>query len=362
MALELLDYLGPTDTTVSDFELLEVICIACFHPMKAFPCGKSDKRPYRIAPYKVQGIDKFGNYVYTGCKGDDSVTTDFVEVPCGHCSGCRADQALEWKNRLVMESKYHDSMYFITLTYDELHLRRVSYTNELTGEIKNDRGTLSKRDVQLFIKRLRKQRPNDQIRYYLVGEYGPQTDRPHYHAIIFGLHLGDWRLVESGHSETGNTYYTCGELERIWGNGFVSIEPANEFTCSYVAQYVTKKLGSKPAAAREARRQEPEFSLQSRRPGIGRLYYEENAESMFAKGRSYVSTNNGSIEVRPPRYFKKLYRQNHEDHYQEIVRKHLRRADDSEDAKSTITDKAKEEQLLAQEATFKSKLNQRNKI
>lgn len=331
--------------------------------MKAFPCGKSEKRPYRIAPYKVQGIDKKGQYVYTeSAKSDPEVTSSYVEIPCGHCSGCRADQALEWKNRLVMESKQHDSMYFVTLTYDEIHMKRVSYTNELTGEIKSDRGTLSKRDVQLFIKRLRKSKPDDKIRYYLAGEYGPQTDRPHYHAILFGLHLNEWQLIESGHSETGNIYYTCSELERIWGNGFVSIEPANEFTCSYVAQYVTKKLGAKPASAREARGQVPEFSLQSRRPGIGRQFYEDHGDEMFSQGRSYLATSNGSVEIRPPRYFKKLFRAEHEDRYLEIVKKHLRAADDSTDAKSTVTDKEKTEQLLAQEAIFQSKLNQRNKI
>lgn len=337
--------------------------MACFHPLKAFPCGKTEKRPYRIAPYNVIGINQRGEYEYTeSAKVDPEVCSIYVEIPCGHCAGCRADQAAEWKNRLVMESKYHDSMYFVTLTYDEFHLRRVEYTNELTGEVKTDRGSLSKRDVQLFIKRLRKSKPDDRIRYYVAGEYGPSTDRPHYHAIIFGLHLGQWKLVESGRSETGNVYYTCCELERIWGNGFVSIEPANEFTCAYVAQYVTKKLGEHPAAARRERGQEPEFSLQSRRPGIGRQYYEDNSEEMFDRGRRYIATANGSIEIRPPRYFKKLYRQAHEDKYQEIVRKHLKAADDIEDAKTTVTDKNKTDQLLAKEANFNSKLNQRNKI
>lgn len=296
---------------------------------------------------------------------DDTITTAFIEIPCGHCAGCRADQAKEWADRLMMESQFHDSMYFVTLTYDEEHLPRVAYADkfgEYHDRLQSDRGTLNKRDVQLFIKRLRKSRPDDKIRYYLAGEYGPQTDRPHYHAIIFGLHLGDWRLIESGHSETGNTYYTCGELERIWRNGFVSIEPANEFTCKYVAQYVTKKIGEKPRVRRLERGQEPEFSLQSRRPGIGRLYYDEKGDEMFREDKVFLATLNGSVEIKPPRYFKKLYKAQHEDAYSERVKKLLQRSEDVEDAKTTVTDLDKEKQLLAQENNFKNKLGLRNKI
>lgn len=336
--------------------------------MKAFPCGKSDKRPYRITPYKVKGINARGDYVYTDdYSGDETVTRQFIEIPCGHCAGCRADQAKEWSDRLIMESKYcdPDSMYFITLTYDEEHLKRVGYVDkfgEVIDALKSNRGTLDKRDIQLFIKRLRAQRPDDRLRYYICGEYGPQTDRPHCHGIIYGLHLRDWKLVESGKSETGNTYYTCGELERIWGNGFVSIEPANEFTCKYVAQYVTKKIGAKPAQARLERGQVPEFSLMSRRPGIGRQYFEDKGDEMFDKEKIFLATLNGSVEIKPPRYFKKLYKNVHEDRYSERVKKLLQRSEDVEDAKTTVTDLDKEKQLLAEESNFSKKLGLRNKI
>lgn len=341
--------------------------MACFHPMKAFPCGKTEKRPYRITPYKVKGINQRGEYVYTDdFSGDESVTRQFIEIPCGHCDGCRADRAKEWSDRLIMESHYHDqnSIYFLTLTYDELHLKRVSYFDKFGvyhEGIESDRGTLVKRDVQLFIKRLRKSRPDDKIRYYIAGEYGPKTDRPHYHAIIYGLHLGDWKLDESGHSETGNLYYTCSELERIWGNGFVSIEPANEYTCRYVAQYVTKKLDSS-TRVRSARGQEREFALMSRRPGIGRQFYDDRGEEMFDKEKIFLSTVNGSVEIKPPRYFKKLYRETHEDKYLERVQRLLRRSDDVMDAKSTVTDNDYEQQLLVKEAILHSKLGLRDKI
>lgn len=65
-------------------------------------------------------------------------------------------------------------------------------------DIPNAVGVLSKSDVQKFFKRLRryieydKERllsdlPSEErkFRYYVCGEYGPTTLRPHYHGIIF---------------------------------------------------------------------------------------------------------------------------------------------------------------------------------
>lgn len=66
-------------------------------------------------------------------------------------------------------------MLFLTLTYDDQHLSFDSQGN----------GCVVKRDVQLFLKKLRKKTPK--IRYYLVAEYGTRTYRPHYHVILFGI-------------------------------------------------------------------------------------------------------------------------------------------------------------------------------
>ena len=65
----------------------------------------------------------------------------------------------------------HPHNAYITLTYNDDHLPA--------------NGSLQPRDLQLFWKRLRKARTPG-IRYYACGEYGDQTARPHYHAIIFG--------------------------------------------------------------------------------------------------------------------------------------------------------------------------------
>lgn len=335
--------------------------MACFHPKKGFPVGmtKNAKVKLRITPFEIAGIDSHG--IPVGEFGIDELSiTSYYEIPCGKCIGCRSDQAREWSNRLIMEMSYHDSAYFVTITYDEEHMKRVTYVDEMTGEIKNDRGTLDKRDFQLFIKRLRKARPEDRIRFYLCGEYGPTTDRPHGHCILFGLHLKEWQLIPCGKSETGQQYYTCSELERIWGNGFVSIEPANEFTCKYVCQYVTKKIGQKPDEQYQAKGQVPPFALQSRRPGLGRQYYDEYGEELLQTDAKFMSTTNGSVRLTPPRYFRKLYREEQPEKAEKIAEKHLIAMADQEDAMSDLTDLRKQSILKNKENLTLKKTKLRN--
>lgn len=71
-----------------------------------------------------------------------------------------------------MRTQLHPG-YFLTLTYDEKHVKRVG----------NGRLSLRFRDVQLFLKTLRKQKYY--AKYICVGEYGPTTGRPHYHMLLW---------------------------------------------------------------------------------------------------------------------------------------------------------------------------------
>ena len=105
----------------------------------------------------------------------------------------------------MLELQYHDSAYFVTLTYDDFHIPKAYYPDPETGEVHTSY-TLCKRDFQLWMKRLRKKFSDDKIRFFACGEYGGQTKRPHYHAIVFGLHLND--LVKYKTVKEGDSYYT----------------------------------------------------------------------------------------------------------------------------------------------------------
>lgn len=191
---------------------------------------------------------------------------------------------------MLHELLYHDRACFITLTYSDENLP----ANQ----------SLSKAELQLFFKRLRKQLQVRKIRYYACGEYGEQTLRPHYHAIIFGWEPDD--LKPYGPSRGGSKL-----LEKIWGLGLVSVGPVNYQTCAYTARYVTKKVSGPQAAAYYERMHRdtgeivqvlPEFALMSRRPGIGSRYFEEYGHQL--NHDDFIVVNGNKAKV--PRYYDKL--------------------------------------------------------
>lgn len=123
--------------------------------------------------------------------------------------------------------------------------------------------TLSKRDVQLFMKRLRKYQERfkddsryNTLRYYLTGEYGTKTKRAHYHVLLFNAFP--------------ETIEAC---EHLWGKGSVHIGDLNDNTIRYVSNYMlTKNIDC-------YENQERPFSLMSRRPAIGFDYVSQNWSS-----------------------------------------------------------------------------------
>lgn len=166
-----------------------------------------------------------------------------IPFGCGQCLPCRINRSRQWAWRQFLESLCHDANCFITLTYDPEHLPRD--------------GSLEPEVVRLFLMRLRKQIYPVRVRYFLVGEYGEQSYRPHYHLSLFGL---------CGHSVVGGESFES-VVRRCWGFGFTCVAEFNELTAQYVAGYVVKKLRDR----RDVRLADkvPEFARMSRRPGLG---------------------------------------------------------------------------------------------
>lgn len=226
---------------------------------------------------------------------------DAIMIPCGKCAGCRADFTRQWADRMILELDHSGVGIFVTLTYDDEHLPIVYQSTTGCAE-----PTLSKRDCQLFFKRLRKVFKNYEIRYYLCGEYGPSTGRPHYHAIIYGLSLLDFEDIRlKGHNPFGQEYFVSDFFSReIWKNGFCLLSDVSWRTCAYVARYVRKKQFGREGNDFDFRLKEPVFSLMSRSPGIG-MYYPIEHPDCLEKSKVYLSDQNGSVEVwLPPAYLK----------------------------------------------------------
>lgn len=277
--------------------------MSCYSPIYALRVGtkengKADLRMLGYVPDDQENFFYWHNMKYTR----DSL----VPLPCGRCIGCRIDYSRQWANRCMLELGYHDSSYFCTFTYDDEHVPRTFYPDPETGEALPAL-TLKKRDFQLLMKRIRKRFEADKIRFFMAGEYGSETFRPHYHAIIFGLHLDDlipYKTVREGGEYY--TYYNSPSLQECWPYGYVVVGEVTWESCAYTARYVMKKMKGKEAEFYDKHNIQPEFTLMSRRPGIARQYYDENP-NLYDFDKINISTPKGGRSFRPPRYFDKLY-------------------------------------------------------
>lgn len=163
----------------------------------------------------------------------------------------------------MLEARLHEHSSFWTLTY--------APENVPSG------GSLHPPHTQLWLKRLRKQLgPARPLRYYLVGEYGDQTFRPHYHAALFGLSALEHELV----------------LE-TWGLGLVHGGTLTTQSAQYIAGYVTKKMVNKDDPRLKGRY--PEFARMSLRPGIGAGAARGVAEALNCSGGAKFVADSGDV-------------------------------------------------------------------
>jgi len=214
-----------------------------------------------------------------------------LDIPCGQCIGCRERRASDWELRIMHEAQQWKENCFITLTYKRDALPR--------------NGSLDYKDLQLFMKRLYKH--NGGIRYYAIGEYGPETNRPHYHACLFGKDFHD--RIPAGKSESGETHYSSAELRELWQDkGNVSVQDLNNQTASYCARYImTKKLGynSQYLGIHEDGTTvtlEPPKAIMSLKPGIGATFFDKYKRDIYP--HDYVISR--GTKRRPPKYYDKL--------------------------------------------------------
>lgn len=309
--------------------------MTCYHPLKAFVVGVKDngKKDLVITSSNVDHLEYYKNkWLHCVNKkiqtpivpSKENMVTEHILIPCGQCIGCRLSYSREWANRLMCELQYHKKACFITLTYNDANVPRREYVDMETGEICLSL-TLQKRDFQLFMKRLRK-RFGEGIRFYACGEYGSETQRPHYHAIIFGVDFKEDRY-QFGLNKFGHSYYRSPELERLWTYGNSMIADVSWNCCAYVARYVTKKRTGVHKNYYQTFNVDPEFSLMSRRPGIARIYYEENKERIYEHDEMFFSTMKGGIKQKPPRYFDKIFDLECHEEMEEIRQARIRQSE-----------------------------------
>ena len=308
--------------------------MSCYHPMLGVPdyesLSENGKRIYKILPYSI--YDPLDRSLYPGA----------ISIPCGKCIGCRLDYSRSWADRMMLELDHTKKGVFFTLTYDNDHVPLTCDDDGQFGWF-----TLEKSDLQKFFKRLRKRFKDKEIRFYAAGEYGSNTQRPHYHAIVFGLSLDDFpdRSLQ-GKNELGQCHYRSDLLQGIWKQGFCVLSDVSWKTCAYVARYVTKKVLSSDGFLEYTYGCAPEFSLMSRRPGLG-AYYMFDHPDMFANSNIYVSGHDQPISI--PKYHLKKLELIDKDLYDKIIQERSVYARDRELKKLINTDLSYVEQLEVEE-------------
>lgn len=254
-----------------------------------------------------------------------------MAVPCGSCLGCKKERARQWAVRLMHENQLHDASAFVTLTYNDAHLP--------------PGGTLVKRDLQLFFKRLRKHYEKP-IRYFACGEYGDQTNRPHYHAIVFNLSLDD-RVRLAG----SDNLYRSPRLEKLWPQGNSSFGSVSFASCSYVASYCVKKVSGKNAAAHYGARL-PEFALMSRGGRQGKGLAHEWLLRFNADVYPSDEVISSGRPAKPPRFYDKHFERINPELHQETKRERLLKALEPQIQANSTTAR-----LLVREAVATAKTN-----
>lgn len=208
-----------------------------------------------------------------------------LKLPCGQCVGCRLERSRQWAMRCVHEAQLYKRNCFVTLTFDTAHLP--------------EDGSLSVRDFQLFMKRLRKHAKRCRIRFFHCGEYGSQLGRPHYHACLFNWDFDD-KYLWSVRDEV--QLFRSPLLEKLWPYGFATVGEVTFESAAYVARYVMKKITGEAAAGHYAGKK-PEYVTMSRRPGIGTGWYKKFKSDIFPHDYAIMRGH----KVRPPKFYDSLY-------------------------------------------------------
>lgn len=188
--------------------------------------------------------------------------------PCGRCMPCLRQRRRTWTHRIMLESELYSDNAFVTLTYAD-------------HPTDGPPVSLNPKHVQDWLKRLRKAAPS-RLRFYLVGEYGDESQRPHYHAALFGFPACcNGRTARDSRNVPipDRCCDVCRTLNSTWGFGHIDCGQLATSSAQYIAGYVLKKMTMRQDPRLNGR--EPEFARMSNRPGIGHDMMYEVASTMM---------------------------------------------------------------------------------
>lgn len=152
----------------------------------------------------------------------------------------------------------------------------------------------------------------------MCGEYGTDQElqhqgiealgRPHFHACIFNWDFPDKILWQT---RDDINLYRSKILEKLWPQGYTSVGALTFETAAYTARYIMKKINGEAALDHYQRFDEntgeitllqPEFTLQSRRPGIASDWFKKYKSDL---DKDFITMR--GIKMRPAKFYDRLY-------------------------------------------------------
>lgn len=227
-------------------------------------------------------------------------TGQTVKVPCRWCMSCRLDRQQELQDRFNFErlecayQGYTSS--YLTFTFDDQHYPR--------------NGSLDPDFTRKFIFRLRDGLKyhkfplplldgRRQFKYILVGEYGSDSGRLHYHALFAGL---DYRL-------------TLPYFKKYWHYGLLKSLPLLPGAVRYVLKYVEKQQhGDQIQKLYIDNGLVPPFMQKS--SSLGKSYFKHNLDYILNHGGYFAR---GRVRPLSPYYSKLLGIEQSKDSYHSLL-------------------------------------------
>lgn len=241
----------------------------------------------------------------------------FADEPCEHflerkwacrkCLPCLHRRQQEWVARLTEELRQHDNNYYLTFTYEDSFL-----PVDKDGQMCFDKQRIIKlhRDLRKRFQQGRFRNPcyyeiegspefldlprDVHFKYYLTSEYGPEesgaTQRPHYHAVYYGL---------------GVDLYTAELLfKSLWPDGFIRCLPAWPGSAGYISKYLVKDVSTNGDAYCDDTRMSP-IAIMSK--GLGLSYVDRMESWHHADPKRTFFQYHGEKKVLSRYYRDKLY-------------------------------------------------------
>lgn len=149
-----------------------------------------------------------------------------MTVPCGQCLNCRINKRDQWAARILLERHCSFTGQFWTLTLSDEGLEQFQRKGpkDLFRQFINS------------LKRSESRAKNPMtIRFFGVLEYGPLTDRPHFHLALYN-HVKNHLAATPYLPGLPRPLFNIGP----WPHGHIDCQDLNPKSARYLAKYVTK--------------------------------------------------------------------------------------------------------------------------